>query len=320
MWKKTMTATVACLMTFSLAACGSSDEGKTAGVSGDIKVYTRDSSSGTREAFEKGVDFEGSLTKNAIEVSSNDDMAAKVGADKNGIGYTSLSTDFEKNGVSALQYEGVTASSESVLDGSYKLQRPFMYVTRAAGDYGSDDKEQLVQAFLDFMQNSTEGMAIVKKNGGEVDESKAKPWDELSKKYEAVLGKDNSAITITTCGSTSVEKTVKASLEAFSPMAGNFKFTMNQSGSGDAVPRVLGKEKDGPNKGDIGFASRAFKEDGSEDISKAMESGQYCIDAVVAVVNKENTDVTSLTQAQLKSIFTGETLKWEDILDFQAVL
>lgn len=313
MWKKTMTATVACLMTFSLAACGSSDEGKTAGVSGDIKVYTRDSSSGTREAFEKGVDFEGSLTKNAIEVSSNDDMAAKVGADKNGIGYTSLSTDFEKNGVSALQYEGGTASSESVLDGSYKLQRPFMYVTRAAGDYGSDDKEQLVQAFLDFMQNSTEGMAIVKKNGGEVDESKAKPWDELSKKYEAVLGKDNSAITITTCGSTSVEKTVKASLEAFSPMAGNFKFTMNQSGSGDAVPRVLGKEKDGPNKGDIGFASRAFKEDGSEDISKAMESGQYCIDAVVAVVNKENTDVTSLTQAQLKSIFTGETLKWEDI-------
>ena len=313
MWKKTMTATVACLMTFSLAACGSSDEGKTAGVSGDIKVYTRDSSSGTREAFEKGVDFEGSLTKNAIEVSSNDDMAAKVGADKNGIGYTSLSTDFEKNGVSALQYEGVTASSESVLDGSYKLQRPFMYVTRAAGDYGSDDKEQLVQAFLDFMQNSTEGMAIVKKNGGEVDESKAKPWDKLSKKYEAVLGKDNSAITITTCGSTSVEKTVKASLEAFSPMAGNFKFTMNQSGSGDAVPRVLGKEKDGPNKGDIGFASRAFKEDGSEDISKAMESGQYCIDAVVAVVNKENTDVTSLTQAQLKSIFTGETLKWEDI-------
>lgn len=313
MWKKTMTATVACLMTFSLAACGSSDEGKTAGVSGDIKVYTRDSSSGTREAFEKGVDFEGSLTKNAIEVSSNDDMAAKVGADKNCIGYTSLSTDFEKNGVSALQYEGVTASSESVLDGSYKLQRPFMYVTRAAGDYGSDDKEQLVQAFLDFMQNSTEGMAIVKKNGGEVDESKAKPWDELSKKYEAVLGKDNSAITITTCGSTSVEKTVKASLEAFSPMAGNFKFTMNQSGSGDAVPRVLGKEKDGPNKGDIGFASRAFKEDGSEDISKAMESGQYCIDAVVAVVNKENTDVTSLTQAQLKSIFTGETLKWEDI-------
>ena len=168
MWKKTMTATVACLMTFSLAACGSSDEGKTAGVSGDIKVYTRDSSSGTREAFEKGVDFEGSLTKNAIEVSSNDDMAAKVGADKNGIGYTSLSTDFEKNGVSALQYEGVTASSESVLDGSYKLQRPFMYVTRAAGDYGSDDKEQLVQAFLTSCRTLQKVWRSLRKTAGKL--------------------------------------------------------------------------------------------------------------------------------------------------------
>ncbi|MFR6488854.1 MAG: hypothetical protein ACLUQK_15380 [Clostridium sp.] len=37
------------------------------------------------------------------------------------------------------------------------------------------------------------------------------------------------------------------------------------------------------------------------------------IDAVVAVVSKDNTGVTNLTQAQLKSIFTGETLKWEDI-------
>lgn len=311
--RKTIAVTAVCLMTLSLAACGSADGGQSAGVSGDIKVYTRDSSSGTREAFEKGVGFEGTLTKNAIEVASNDDMAAKVGADKNGIGYTSLSTDFEKNGIVALQYEGVSASTETVLDGSYQLQRPFMYVTRAKGDYESDDKEMLVQAFLDFMQNSTEGMTIVQKNGGEVNLDNAKPWEELSKKYEAVLQKDNSGITITTCGSTSVEKTLKASLEAFSPMAGNFKFVMNQSGSGDAVKRVLGKEKDGPNKGDIGFASRAFKEDGSEDISNAMLSGQYCIDAVVAVVNKENTEITSLTQTQLKDIFNGTITKWEDI-------
>ena len=69
-------------------------------------------------------------------------------------------------------------------------------------------------------------------------------------------------------------------------MAGNFKFTMNQSGSGDAVPRVLGKEKDGPNKGDIGFA-RASGEDGSGGIFVPMESGRYCNGCNVAVVNKE---------------------------------
>lgn len=41
MWKKTMTATVACLMTFSLAACGSSDEGKQQ-VSAVISKYIRE--------------------------------------------------------------------------------------------------------------------------------------------------------------------------------------------------------------------------------------------------------------------------------------
>ena len=206
----------------------------------------------------------------------------------------------------------MNASSETVLDGSYGLQRPFMFVTRATGDFGSEDKEELVRAFLDFMQNSKEGMEVVKAAGGEVDETKAKAWEELAKNYP-VLNKDNSGITIRTCGSTSVEKTLKAALEAFSPMAGNFKYTMNQSGSGDAVKFTLGAEKDGASAGDIGFASRAFKDDGTEDISKALTSGQYCIDAVVAVVNKDNADYTNMTQAQLKDIFTGTTTNWEDI-------
>lgn len=307
--KKTLMLGLACLMSVSLMACGSNEETK--GVSGEIKVYTRDSSSGTREAFEKGVGYEGELTKTANEVTSNDDMAAKVGGVNNGIGYTSLSTDFEKNGVKPLTYEGVEASADTVLDGSYKLQRPFKFVTRAAGGYESDDKEQLVNAFLDYIQNSSEGMAVVKKNGGEVDMSKAVAWEELASKYP-VLEKDNSGITISTCGSTSVDKTVKAALEAFSPLAGNVKFVMNQNGSGDAVPRTLGSEKDGPNKADIGFASRDFKDDGSEDVSGAMQSGQYCIDAVVAVVNKSNT-LENITQAQLKDVFTGKTKNWEDI-------
>lgn len=294
-----------------LAGCGNQSASDASAISGAIKVYTRDASSGTREAFEKGVGFEGKLTSDANEVSSNDDMAAKVGADKNGIGYTSLSTDFEKNGVQALRYEDVRASSETVLDGSYKLQRPFNFVTREKGDFGSNEKEQLVIAFLDFLQNSSEGMAIVAKNGGEVDTTNAIAWETLAKKHP-IVKQDNTSITITTCGSTSVEKSLKAALEQFSPMAGNFKFVMNHSGSGDATKRVLGSEKNGANRGDIGFASRAFKkEDGA--IDKAMASGQYCIDAVVAVVNKDNKDYDNLTQAQLKAIFTGEITNWEDV-------
>lgn len=273
-----------------------------------INVYTRDSSSGTREAFQGAIELE-ELTANAIEVSSNGDMATKVGADVNGIGYVSLSTDFEASGLTPLNYEGVTPTVETVLDGTYSMQRPFAYVTRAAGDFGSDEKEQLVAAFIDFITNSTEGMSVVQSQHGIVDVTKGTPWAELAKNHPIVT-QDNSGITLVTAGSTSVSKTLQAALEAFQPMAGNFQFTMNQTGSGDGYKRVLGEEKDGANAADIGFASRNFKTE--EDITSSMANGVYCIDAVVAVVNKANA-LTDITAAQLNDIFSG------NVTDYSAI-
>lgn len=63
-----------------------------------------------------------------------------------------------------------------------------------------------------------------------------------------------------------MEEQLKAALEAFQAEAGQFQFTMNQSGSGDGYKRVLDEEKDGANAADIGFASRAFE--GDEDVIK----------------------------------------------------
>lgn len=301
-----------CLLLAGCTSAPSSNQENTenTGITGQINVYTRDASSGTREAYEKASDFEDLLLDTAIEVSSNGDMATKVGADKNGIGYVSLTTDFAANGVTPIQFEGVTPSEAAALDGTYKLQRPFDFVTRASGDFGDDAKEQLVAAFLDYLQNSEEGMLVVEKAGGVVDKTQAKPWAELASNHP-IVEQDNSAITITTAGSTSVEKTLKAALESFVPMAGNFQFTMNQTGSGDGYKRVLGGEKDGANKADIGFASRAFNSD--EDVSTAMMSGTYCLDAVVTIVNAENTEITNLSADQIKAIFTGEVTKWEEV-------
>ena len=273
-----------------------------------INVYTRDATSGTREAFEKAIGLE-ELTATAIEVSSNGDMATKVGADENGIGYASLSTDFEANNVKPLNFEGVAPSEETVLDGSYGMQRPFSYVTRAAGDFGSDEKEQLVAAFIDYLCNSTEGMLVVESAGGVVDTSAGTPWAELAENHP-IVNQDNSGITISTAGSTSVEKTLSAALESFVPLAGNFQFVMNQTGSGDGHKRVLGEEKDGVNAADIGFASRSFNED--EDVSGAMASGQYAIDAVVTIVNANN-PLTDITADSLNQIYSGT------LTDFNAV-
>lgn len=304
---------VALLMIFALAGCSTAKEGEgntSTEVSGDIKLYTRDSSSGTREAFEKAGGFEDQLTSNVVEVSSNGDMATKVGVDVNGIGYASLSTDFAANNVTPLKFEGVEPTEATVLDGTYQMQRPFSFVTRASQDFGSEEKEQLVAAFIDYLQHSTEGMQAVESAGGVVDMSASTPWAEL-KKQHPIVNQDNSGITITTAGSTSVEKTLQAALEAFQTEAGQFQFKMNQSGSGDGYKRVLGSEKDGANAADIGFASREFKEE--EDVSGALLSGQYCVDAVVTIVNQENTSVTDLSKEQIQSIFTGETTKWQDI-------
>ena len=279
-------------------------------ITGKINIYTRDSTSGTREAYEGFIGYKGKLAATAIEVTSNGDMAAKVGADVNGIGYVSLTTDFAANNLIALTYEGVAATIATTLDGTYKLQRPFNLVTRAAGDFGSADKEQLVMAFVDFLQNSIEGHEAVKAAGGIVDATKGVAWSTLKTKYP-VVSKDNTALTIYTAGSTSVDKTLKAALEAFQPMAGNFKINMNQTGSGDGHKRVLGSEKDGANKADIGFASRNFS--ATEDVTKAAKSGTYCIDAVVTVVNKKNANITNLTKDQTFSIYTGALANWEDI-------
>ena len=276
---------------------------------GDIFVYTRDASSGTREAFEKAIGLE-ELTANAIEVSSNGDMVTKVASDVNGIGYASLSTDFAAGGVTPVNFEGIVPSSETVLDGTYGMQRPFSYVTRASGDFESEDKEAIINAFVDFVVNSTEGMQVVQAAGGEVDLSKSTPWAEL-KKNHPIVDKDNPGLTIVTAGSTSVEKTLTAALEAFQPMAGNVQFTMNQTGSSDGYKRVLGDEKDSVNAADIGFASREFKTE--EDVTTALASGVYCLDAVVAIVNKDNTTITNLTAEDLSGIYGGTITTWDQV-------
>ncbi|NLM18690.1 MAG: hypothetical protein GX217_01540 [Clostridiaceae bacterium] len=278
-------------------------------MTGQINVYTRDAASGTREGFEKVVGFEDQLTDKANEVASNGEMATQVGSDVQGIGYVSLTTDFAANNLHPANYEGVEPSIETVIDGSYLLSRPFCYTTRASGDYESDEKEQLVKAFIAFMTESTEGKEAVLSAGGIVDVDDSTPWEEL-KADHPIVDQDNSTITIKTGGSTSVEKTLTAALEAFQPLAGNFEKVVEQTGSSDGWKRTLGGDKDGPNRADIGFASRNFKDE--EPTEDAISAAKYCDDAIVVVIEKNN-PLTNFTQQNLFDIFTGAVTNWEDI-------
>lgn len=295
---------ISILVIMTLVGCGAKND-----TTQEIKIYTRDSASGTREAFESIIKLE-SLSNESAETTGNGDMAKQVGENANAIGYVSLTTDFAANNLQALAYEGVEATIDTVNAKEYKLARPFSFVTRAKGDYESDDKEALVLAFLDYLENSIEGKEYVLQAGGIVDVTAGTPWEEL-KVNHPIVDQDNSSITIKTGGSTSVEKTLDAAITSFIPLAGNFKYESHHTGSGDGFKRTLGEEKTGPNAVDIGFASREFSD--SEDISQGILSGVYSLDAVVVVVNKANTQVTDLTQEKLVKIFSGETTSWTEL-------
>lgn len=275
--------------------------------SSDIKVYTRDGASGAREAFSSIIKLD-KMSVNAAETSSNGDMAKQVGSTKNGIGYVSLTTDFAANGLKALKFDGVYPTVDSVHNGLYGLSRPFSFTTRAEGDFDSDRKEALIEAFVDYMTLSQEGMEVILSQGGIVDVSEGVLWRDLAIKHP-IVNEYNGDITIKTGGSTSVSQTLEALMESFIPLAGDFKFEPNQTGSSDGFKRTLGSEKDSVNKIDIGFASRTFKEE--ETVDQGMASGIYCLDAVVVVVNEKNDMIDNADASLLKAIFSGDMTSWK---------
>lgn len=282
---------------FMISACGTKN---------DIKVYNRDSASGTREAFEKIVGIE-KISEQSAETTGNGDMAKQVGITENGIGYVSFSTDFEANKLKDIAIDGIYASVESVNNDTYPLARPFSFLTREKGDFDSDRKEQLVLALIDYMTLSIEGKEIILYEGGITDINKAVSWKTLIDKHPIVL-EDNRDLILKTGGSTSVEKTLKAVIESFIPLAGNFSFEPNHSGSSDGYKRTLGSEKEGPNKIDIGFASRTFKPD--ETSKDSMKTGVYSMDAIIVVVNESNESLTSVSLNKLKQFFEGSVQSW----------
>lgn len=155
-------------------------------LSGTINVYSRDAESGTRGAFQDIVGFEDiELVDRAIITAGNGDLASKVGKDANGIGYVSLSTDFVANDIHALNYNGVEASEETTIDGTYTLARPFNFTTRAADDFANDDVKEMVEAFIAYL-GTQDAIAIMSAEGVIVSAEDAPTWNDIKGDYPIV--------------------------------------------------------------------------------------------------------------------------------------
>ena len=112
----------------------------------EIAVYGREAGSGTRGAFEEivGVVDACQLTN---EYSSTGDLVGNVAGNENAIGYASLSAVDET--VKAVKVAGVECTEDTVKDGSYAIQRPFVMVTKEGTELSA-----AAQAFLDYAMSA----------------------------------------------------------------------------------------------------------------------------------------------------------------------
>ncbi len=109
----------------------------------EIALIGREESSGTRDGFESITGTDGSNLDQ--ELTSTGAVIAAVANSANAIGYSSLSAVEGQDGIKAVTVDGVRCSEETILDGSYTIQRPFVLVTK--DDLPLSDA---AQAFYDF--------------------------------------------------------------------------------------------------------------------------------------------------------------------------
>lgn len=112
------------------------------GVDAPIAAVGREPGSGTRGAFEEIVGVEDACVY-AAEYSSTGDVIGNVASNPNSIGYASLSAVSDQ--VKAVSVNGVACSEETVQNGTFPIQRPFLMVT---GE--STEPSDAAQAFLDY--------------------------------------------------------------------------------------------------------------------------------------------------------------------------
>lgn len=259
-------------------------------VSGEITVVSREEGSGTRGAFieltgveEKNADGVkvDNTTVEAVVTNSTNVMMTTVAGDESAIGYISLGS--LNDTVKALQIDGVDATVENIKNGTYTLARPFNIATK-------EGLSEVAQDFVNYIM-SAEGQQVIADN-------KYIPLDDAPA-YEGkqVFGK------IVVAGSSSVTPVMQKLAEAYQVVNPNAEIEVQQSDSTTGMQSAI----DGIC--DIGMASRDLKDSEKE---AGLNGQTIAMDGIAVIVNQNN-DLTTLTLAQVKSIFTGEVTEWENV-------
>lgn len=260
-----------------------------AGKMGLINVISREDGSGTRGAFisllgieEKGEDGtkKDMTTKEATIANKTDVMLVSVSGDAAAIGYVSLGS--LNDTVKAVSVDGVAPSSETIMDGSYPLARPFYIATKGGAEGVTAD-------FIRFM-TSGKGQAIV--SGSYVVVDAEAPTFETEKP----AGK------IVVAGSSSVSPLMEKLQEAYLAINDQAEIEIQMS---DSTAGMLGAME---GNCDIGMASRELK----DEEKAALSATAIAMDGIAVIVHPENAS-DDLSQEALRQIFRGDVETWADV-------
>lgn len=258
----------------------------------EINVLTREDGSGTRSAFIElfGIEQKNEAgekvdctTDNAAVTNSTSVMMTSVAGDLYSIGYTSLGSMNDAVKVKAISIDGAEATVENIKNGTYKIARPFNIATK-------DGLSEAAQDFIDFIM-SADGQAVIEDNGY-IPVSDAAPY---SGKMDA--GK------IIIAGSSSVTPVMEKLREAYLAKNPSVTIEIQQSDSSTGMSDTI----DGTC--DIGMASRELKDSESE---KGLTASVIAMDGITVIANND-CPVNSLTSEQVKEIFMGNVVNWNEI-------
>ncbi|MCI7149142.1 substrate-binding domain-containing protein [Coprococcus catus] len=258
--------------------------------SNDITVVSREDGSGTRGAFielfgieqkdENGnkVDH---TTEDANITNSTEVMMSTVAGNEYAIGYVSLGSLGDS--VKAVKIDGAEATEENIKAGTYKVSRPFNIATK-------DEISDIAQDFINFIL-SEEGQKVVSENGY-ISLDDVKPYES-----NGATGK------VVVAGSSSVTPVMEKLKEAYQKVNSGAEIEINQSDSTTGMTSAMSGICD------IGMASRELKDEEAQELTSIV----IATDGIAVIVNNDS-PVEELTSDQVKAIFTGETVAWDEIV------
>lgn len=257
----------------------------------DITVVSREDGSGTRGAFielfgiQEEVDGEkvDMTTEEANITNSTSVMMSTVAQDEYSIGYISLGSLDDT--VKALKIDGTEATADNIKAGTYKISRPFNIAVK-------EGLSDAAQDFVNFIL-STEGQEVVADN-------KYIPLDDTQ-----AYASNGASGKVVVAGSSSVSPVMEKLKEAYASANSNVEIEIQTSDSTTGMQNTI----DGVCE--IGMASRELKD---SELEQGLTPTVIALDGIAVVVNNDN-PTDDMTSDQVKSIFTGDVLTWEDALN-----